>query len=966
MKKRIYNCLLLVFLVFANGFLQAQDTISNTKASRLSYAEKVYLQLSSTVFTAGETIWYKAIVTNAINHQPTKLSGILYVDLIDFDKNIINTKKLSLKNGVSDNFFLLNKNLPTGEYLIRAYTAWNKNFGQDFIFKQKINLLSPNAIDKEEIIQNITLTETNKKYLKLSAILWPEQLKTNYNKSLTVYIETENQLDSLEINKQDNQYQLNYVLPKDAVTAKIKLQLADTKLKNKKFKTESSYSKTVVINKYFLDLQFLPEGGKLVNGLKSRLAFKAINFEGLGTPISGYIFDDSDSPITSFKTNDLGMGFVDFIPDSNKSYYGKVSGENNTIYKYPLPKIYQEGFVLSALELKDHFSIKAKSNIDLNDNIFVDVKSRGVLLKRFAFKMKAGFHEVLIEKNILPNGIINIILLNKNKEPLSERLIFNFNENSLLNISASINKDSYNQREKVKLNFKILNLENKFKGANLSALIIDKIQLEDFYKQQPNILSYFFLNSELKGTVENPNHYFKDSNMFRKRDLDALMLTQGWRQYLFKKDNDNYSFDARPEKNLFVSGYVKSNVDKNKVFKKGIDLTLITFGNDRDVFMQTTDSLGRFDFDIGTPYSDKLKLVFQTANSKGKAKDYDFILDDSPTAPDIVFTARENMHLVDSIGKSFLQKRLEQQNSVEDFKKEENTIDLDAVELQGYNLTPVRKMIMERHGMPDVFIENADLVEGTKKWSSGLFSILNDSFRDDIVIERVGLRLFERQKLLDFNIAGLAFPELNYDQNYLELLQTDPNAVIPSQYQFDVANVAGSVFTFILVDGIPVRIPYYPLIPYMDSSEIKSFEIIREPTEVNRYTDLVFEGTRLPFSPLDNISIINIITYSGIGFTGSNATKGIYNASIAGFSDKKEFYTPKYDNLKAKDWEVPDLRSVIHWSPNIFADEKGQAQIEFYNADSIGDMLVVIEAIAPDGKMGYFETTYNVSKKFEK
>ena len=46
-------------------------------------------------------------------------------------------------------------------------------------------------------------------------------------------------------------------------------------------------------------------------------------------------------------------------------------------------------------------------------------------------------------------------------------------------------------------------------------------------------------------------------------------------------------------------------------------------------------------------------------------------------------------------------------------------------------------------------------------------------------------------------------------------------------------------------------------------------------------------------------------------------------------------------------------------------DKLGLAEIEFYNGDNTGDMLVVIEAISTDGKIGYYETTYTVDKRLE-
>ena len=94
-KSKYYFLLIILCIDLFVSSLNAQETNKSTEISKLSYAEKIYLQLSNTVFTTGETIWFKTIVTNTIN-QPSKRSGVLYVDLIDFDDTINYTKKLKL------------------------------------------------------------------------------------------------------------------------------------------------------------------------------------------------------------------------------------------------------------------------------------------------------------------------------------------------------------------------------------------------------------------------------------------------------------------------------------------------------------------------------------------------------------------------------------------------------------------------------------------------------------------------------------------------------------------------------------------------------------------------------------------------------------------------------------------------------------------------------------------------------
>jgi hypothetical protein len=49
----------------------------------------------------------------------------------------------------------------------------------------------------------------------------------------------------------------------------------------------------------------------------------------------------------------------------------------------------------------------------------------------------------------------------------------------------------------------------------------------------------------------------------------------------------------------------------------------------------------------------------------------------------------------------------------------------------------------------------------------------------------------------------------------------------------------------------------------------------------------------------------------------------------------------------------PDLRTTIHWEPNITTDEEGKANFRFYTADAPSTYSVVIEGVTEDGKIVY-------------
>src|ERR1035437_1613404 len=163
--------------------------------SSLPLAEKIYLQLDGKAYTTDKTIWFKSIVVNADDHAPTKLSGVLYVELIGPDEKIIEKKVIKLENGIGDGFFDLNQNYPEGLYLIRAYTKWDENFGTDFFFKEYIQVFVP--------------------YLKDSL----------HKKDLTIFITLDDKKDSLVIKKNDdNKYMIDYTIPDECQFVPLQMQ----------------------------------------------------------------------------------------------------------------------------------------------------------------------------------------------------------------------------------------------------------------------------------------------------------------------------------------------------------------------------------------------------------------------------------------------------------------------------------------------------------------------------------------------------------------------------------------------------------------------------------------------------------------------------------------------------------------------------------------------------------------------
>ena len=99
--------------------------------------------------------------------------------------------------------------------------------------------------------------------------------------------------------------------------------------------TESiSRSVPIVLNK--IDLSFFPEGGDLVSGIKSNVAFRAMNEFNKPADIEGVIIDDQGAQVANFKSFHQGMGAFNFNPGENRTYKAKITKPEGIAKEYDI------------------------------------------------------------------------------------------------------------------------------------------------------------------------------------------------------------------------------------------------------------------------------------------------------------------------------------------------------------------------------------------------------------------------------------------------------------------------------------------------------------------------------------------------------------------------------------------------------------------------------------------------------
>jgi hypothetical protein len=356
------------------------------------------------------------------------------------------------------------------------------------------------------------------------------------------------------------------------------------------------------------DVSFFPEGGNLAEDVVCRIAFKALNRQGASVFISGEIVDGEGASVADVSTVFAGMGSFAFIPEQGTAYYLNCKNSAGQATRFKLPMATKTLSLGVSYRNGQHFIQVKKSPALAESPLYLLVHCKGEVFYFAPWNHHVGYISILKEQ--LPAGVIQIVLLDNEMNPISEWLVFNKN-----NISETVefhtDKKIYGKREKVSAT---LNppLSSGKAGDGFSHFSVAVTDDKDMAVDSLcTITASLLLSSELRGYIESPGYYLQD-NASAYSALDHLMMTHGWRRYkLSEAIKGNYSFPANGyELEKEMTGSVGSGF-----FNKPTSGEVVFFSSDGVYDETETDANGRFRF--GLHYPDGVKFFVQAKNQKG-------------------------------------------------------------------------------------------------------------------------------------------------------------------------------------------------------------------------------------------------------------------------------------------------------------------------------------------------------------
>ena len=460
--------------------------------------EQVFVHMDNTCYFLGDTIYYKAYVRRSDTGMPSRISGVLYAELLNQDGYLVQRQQLELQGGQVHGSFVLLDTLYGGYYELRAYTRWQLNWG--------ITEHAHNRRSEQWFYNKRMAKEYYRDYEKLYSRVFPVFDKPK---------EPGDFFHEMTLRPLRRQSKIDETSPKPK-------------------------------------LQLFPEGGNLVAGVPNRVAFEATSNEGLHLEGKVVVTEGSNT-VAEADIEQRGRGSFTFTPVSGKSYSVTYTGKKGTAKEH-LPSPDKDGCAVQVVREGGQTKVQiAAAGAAASEPLGMTVMHDGVMLD-FQTIPAGTSATIALDEAKLQTGVCQVTIYNNVGRVYADRLFFcRKGDIAPGNLRfGGLGKQPTEPFAPVSLA-----VEGGKPGATVSVSVCDATHSEYLY-DNGNILTEMLLASEIRGFVENPAYFFEKDDEEHNRALDLLLMVQGWRRYDWHTMTTPGAFELnhKPEQTPLLVGEV--------------------------------------------------------------------------------------------------------------------------------------------------------------------------------------------------------------------------------------------------------------------------------------------------------------------------------------------------------------------------------------------------------------------------
>ena len=433
--------------------------------------EQVFIHMDNTCYFLGDTIYYKAYVRRSDTGAPSKISGLLYTELLNQDGFLVERQQIELKDGMGIGSFCLLDTLYGGYYELRAYTRWQLNWGE---YERPHTKIAEQWFFNKKMAYQF-YRDYEKLYSRVFPVYDKPQAPGEYYHDMTLR-------PLRRVYKADNE------APKARLAC-------------------------------------YPEGGNLVGGVECRVAFEANDEEGRHLEGTLLVTDKNGNKVAEGKTDWHGRGMLSFVPKTDEKYKAIFTWSKGKA-EVKLPEVQTDGCALRVTQENGSVKVSiAPRGSAAQEDLGLTVMHQGKQLY-FTPLEKGGVVQPSLNTEAWPTGVIQLTVFNAQGRIYADRLFFLRQKDFVPeNLSFDGVKAQYEPFSPIEMQVK-----GGTPGASVSVAVRDAGHTEYLY-DNAGILAEMLLSSQIRGFVENPEYYFEADDEVRRSALDLLLMIQGWRRY---------------------------------------------------------------------------------------------------------------------------------------------------------------------------------------------------------------------------------------------------------------------------------------------------------------------------------------------------------------------------------------------------------------------------------------------------
>ena len=807
--------------------------------SRAYPSEKVHLHFDNTSYYCGDTIWFKAYVTEGPEYKPTSLSRPLYVELLDQLGHVLDKQIVKIVNGEGHGQFILEKSGLSGYHEVRAFTKWMLAFDDRYSFSRTFPVYR---------------AQTGKE-------------------------DSERSIGTYRMNSHMKQR------PRED-TDKV-------------------------------SVRFFPEGGHLVEGVPPIVAFKAESRDSGSISVSGVVRRQNGEIATELSTLHDGMGCFSYTPLPGERSEAEIEYNGKT-YRFRLPEALLSGYVLTVSQRDSLLDVRVFRNSSTSrDTVGLFVSHQGVPLLWRPLPFSKGDGELLrFRTSDFPDGILQLSLLDRTGQIISERLVYLMPRSEGVRLTASSDRSYYSPYSAARWHLEAHDSSGRPLETTLSVSVRSMLR-SDYQEYDNTIYTDLLLTSDLKGYIHQPGYYFADRSRERLQALDLLLLVHGWRKYDLSRMVSTPPAQPvyLPEKQLMVHGRLKSYVLKKD--QDNLEVSLLARSD--SLFLagsSLSDSLGCFQIPV-EDFEGTMQTSIQTRKPGAKRKRLTSVLLYRNFSPSLRAYGYYEEHPA-----------WQDLSELESLSNRRDSLYWDSLRRSDpYLLSEVtvkarypRKRTRRFEESIRSYYDVQSMVDEMRDRGEEVFTLYDFLYKVDSAIRlREGYIMSYYDKPILISIDGRLKGYGN------SLIEDDIDAIK----------------TVVICSGIGA------------SDEVgnwgsdgtlmqEDFGIVTDMMEEQKQIASRLFGIDIPARY--PVPICYIVTVDGWNANRDFRPKrGIRTTRIQGYARPLEFYSPAY-----RDGALPpgtDKRRTLYWNPSVKTDKNGCAVIECYNSDRTSPLTISVETI---------------------